>query len=107
MKVTGFTLRRGDSHITVYTNKGRHQIRNAPDLAALLEFFNKKMEEADKMKKAMEWFCQRVDDGEVRSKRTYAVFKDILEAKLDKKALKYMELVYNENNHNGSLSYEE
>lgn len=28
--------------------------------------------------KALEWFCNRVDAGEVRSKRTYARFRELL-----------------------------
>lgn len=31
-----------------------------------------------RMREAMQEFCNRVDKGEVRSKRTYAKFKDIL-----------------------------
>lgn len=32
------------------------------------------------MKKAMEWFVERVDRGEVKSRRTYAHFKDVLQS---------------------------
>jgi hypothetical protein len=35
-------------------------------------------EKINKMKEAMRWFCERVEKGEVRSKRTYARFKQIL-----------------------------
>jgi len=33
---------------------------------------------------AMKWFCDRVDKGEVRSVKTYARFKDLIQ-KYDKK----------------------
>lgn len=33
------------------------------------------------MRDAMQEFCDRVDKGEVRSKRTYAKFKELLEGK--------------------------
>lgn len=31
------------------------------------------------LKQAMEWFCQRVEAGEVRSKKTYARFRELLD----------------------------
>lgn len=41
------------------------------------------------------------------SKELYKVFKDILEQKLDKRILKYMEFIYNESDVDGSISYTE
>ena len=34
--------------------------------------------EVQRLREALEWFCHRVEAGEVRSKRTYARFKEIL-----------------------------
>jgi len=33
---------------------------------------------APELLEAMKWFCQRVDNGEVRSLRTYARFKELI-----------------------------
>jgi len=42
------------------------------------------------------------------SKELYNVFKDVLEMKLDKRILKYMEFIYQENNEvDGSITYQE
>ena len=35
-------------------------------------------EENRELKEAMQWFCNRADSGEVRSKRTYEKFKELL-----------------------------
>lgn len=41
------------------------------------------------------------------SKELYNVFKDVLEEKLDKRILRYMEFIYNESNIDGSIVYRE
>ena len=33
---------------------------------------------------ALQWFCERVERGEVRSKKTYARFKELIEKYKDK-----------------------
>lgn len=35
-------------------------------------------EESQKLREAMQWFVDRCDNGEVRSKKTYARFKELL-----------------------------
>ena len=35
-------------------------------------------DENTELKEALKWFCNRVDAGEVRSKRTYERFKELL-----------------------------
>ena len=46
----------------------------------LLEQTIKTLQKENKeLKEALRWFCNRVDAGEVRSKRTYERFKELLD----------------------------
>lgn len=46
----------------------------------LLEQTIKTLQKENKeLKEALNWFCNRVDAGEVRSKRTYERFKELLD----------------------------
>ena len=47
-------------------------------LAPLQESFNQCCDENARLREALEWFCERVDKGEVRSRRTYKQFKELL-----------------------------
>lgn len=65
-------------------------IPNAPDRLAAMhrragwiqreeqEDISEMAKEHQQMKEAMQWFVDRVDAGEVRSRRTYAKYKEIL-----------------------------
>lgn len=56
---------------TIDPHTGDMMFEKAPDPQAL-------QNEHKAMREAMQWFVDRVDAGEVRSRRTYAKFKEIL-----------------------------
>ncbi len=58
--------------------EGVHQI----EYAQAVQKYQKALEEYTRqLEEAMQWFCDRVDKGEVRSKKTYARFKELLNPK--------------------------
>ncbi len=42
------------------------------------KFIDHQAQQNKELREAMQWFCDRVDKGEVRSKRTYKRFKELL-----------------------------